>query len=245
MRRRDRVRPTRRRPLVRPTRRGHSGGWEVRLFGSAPAGPNIVTPTLDEVLAAIDGLPPTPSWPAVADRVVPLFLRVRPYPPEVPQPLQTVVPPGVSIGFGMDIGPALINLSAETVADWAVPLDELIARAKGNLRLRAAELGPDDVRAIDLAGVPGQILQADAGVTSALVLEPAELDRLFEAERRLFLAPMRSMLLGLPPDVDRDLAAWIFTEIAAEDPNCLAPLAYLRDRATLTVEPLGAAYGVA
>lgn len=208
-------------------------------------GPDVVTPTIDEVMDALERMPTELSWPTAAERVVPLLARVRPYPPEAPLPLQTVLAPGISVGFGVDIGPAFINLSAEMLADWAVPIHELTARALGNLHRRTARLGPQDVLALELAGVPAQMLQADAGVASGLILEPTQLDRLFGPGRRLYLAPMRSVLIGLPAEVDRELAAWIFAEIAAQDPNCLAPLAFLKGGSTLIIEPLGAAFGSA
>jgi hypothetical protein len=56
---------------------------------------------------------------------------------------------------------------------------------------------------------------------------------------------MRNLLMAMPVDVDRDYASWLFDEVASEDPNCLAPAAFIVGNGTLAVEPLGDAFGVA
>ena len=49
----------------------------------------------------------------------------------------------------------------------------------------------------------------------------------------------------LPISADRALAARLFDDIAAQDPNCLAPTAFVVGDGRLTLEPLGESYGAA
>ncbi|MGH2467352.1 MAG: hypothetical protein ACRDGL_06445 [Candidatus Limnocylindrales bacterium] len=231
----------------RSRRRGaQAGAWEiVDLQASGPLGPDVVSPSLEELLTAMGALPAKLSWDVVAERVVPLFVRLRPYPPSAPPPLCTVVPPGVSIGFGMDIGPAFVNVNAELLADWSMSVPELTAQAMTNLGRRASRIDPGAVLRQHVVGVAMDVLQADAGIASALVLEPAQLERLFGSAPRIFIAPMRSLLIALPGDTDRDLARLIYGELAEQDPNCLAPLAFVWREGHVSVEALGAAFGEA
>ena len=52
------------------------------------------------------------------------------------------------------------------------------------------------------------------------------------------MAPMRDLILGLPPDVESGLAAWLFDELASADPNCLAPIGYRWDGDGVKLESL-------
>jgi hypothetical protein len=56
---------------------------------------------------------------------------------------------------------------------------------------------------------------------------------------------MRNLLISLPISADREFAAWLFDEFAAQDPNCLAPTAFVVGEGQLALEPLGASYGAA
>ena len=59
-----------------------------------------------------------------------------------------------------------------------------------------------------------------------LVLAPSELARIFGDGPSLFIAPMRDLVIALPGDAEPGLAAWLYAEVAADDPNCLAPMAF-------------------
>lgn len=69
-------------------------------------------------------------------------------------------------------------------------------------------------------------LQTGRSIGSVLVLAPDELQRIFGPRPAFFITPMRDLIIGLPPDVDRELAAWLWLEVAALDPNCLGPIGY-------------------
>jgi len=190
------------------------------------------------VLAAAERLPPDLDWKAVAPRVIPLFERVRPYPPNMPPRVQAIVAPGVTIGFGIDFGPALLTVSPEIVERWSMSVADLAAHALANLHEVAGTVSPDEVHRGPLGDVDIAALQTRRGIGSVLVLAPTELARIFGPEPALFIAPMRDLLIGLPASADPSLAAWLYDDIASGDPNCLAPRAFLFNGRSITVEPL-------
>ena len=66
------------------------------------------------------------------------------------------------------------------------------------------------------------MLQSGAGCASALVLVPDELERIFGAAPQALIAPMRDILISVPPDTDTAWLAWLNDEFAEMDPNGLA-----------------------
>ncbi len=229
----------------RRERRKDQGRWTAQVFEGPPTGPDVVTASFEEVLAALNTMPQELTWESIAAEVIPLFQRVRPYHDSMPEQLRVVVPPGLSVGFGVDIGPAFITISPEMAADWGVPPDEILGRAVANLEQRMAAVRPRDVHDGTIGDVQVRILQSPTGSASTYVLAPGALGRILGPHRQLLLAPMRNLLLSLPVTADRDFAAWLFDEFASQDPNCLAPAAFVVGDGTLALEPLGASYGAA
>ena len=219
--------------------------WTAHVFEGPPTGPDVVTPSLEEVLAALETMPRELIWESVAPEVVPLFQRVRPYHESMPEQLRVVVPPGLTVGFGVDVGPAFITISPDMAADWGVPPDEILGRAVANLERRMAAVRPRDVHDGTVGDVPVRILQSPTGSASTYVLAPGALGRIIGPHRQLVLAPMRNLLISLPVTADPDFCAWLFDEFASQDPNCLAPAAFVVGDGTLMLEPLGASYGAA
>jgi hypothetical protein len=82
------------------------------------------------------------------------------------------------------------------------------------------------------------VLQTGLGCASALVLTPDELRRIFGGRPQCLLAPMRDVLVSLPPDVDRRFAAWLNEELSTMDPNGLALDAFALDPDGLRYERL-------
>ncbi len=215
----------------------------MEVFEGAPIGPDLVTASLDEVLEAIEAVPADLDWPTLADRVVPVFRRVRPYHPGQPEPLQVLVPPGLSVGFAVDMGPALLNVHPEMLKGWSLTRAELLAKALDNLDRRMAAVSSDELLDASIGGQPVRVLQSSTGSASTYVLLPAPLRRIFGPAPQLLIAPMRNLLISLPIDADREIAAWLFDEFAVQDPNCLAPAAFLARDGRMSVEPLGDAFG--
>jgi hypothetical protein len=215
----------------------------VQVFEGPEPGPDVVSASIDEVMAAIESVPQGLEWADLADQVIPVFQRVRPYPPGMPEPLRVVVPPGLSIGFGVDIGPAFLGVHADMLDGWPVTAAGLLERALANLARRMAAVSRDELIDGSVADVPIRALQSSAGCASTYVLLPELLGRIFGTEPQLLIAPMRNLLVSMPLATDREFAAWLFDEFSAQDPNGLAPAAFvIRDR-MLEVEPLGDAYG--
>ena len=189
-------------------------------------GPGVVTATLEELDRALRSQPSDLGWDEVSGDVIPVMPRIRPYPPGFPEPLRVVVEPGVAIGFAIDIGPAFMNISADLIRSWGVPVSDVHARSLVNLSDRAGRIKADAIVDGSLDGTPTRWLQTGHSIGSVMVLVPDTLRQVFGSEPAFFITPMRDLIIGLPPDIDRQLAAWLWLEIAAEDPNCLGPVGY-------------------
>jgi hypothetical protein len=201
--------------------------------------------SVEEAMAALANMPGGLDWKGAAGVVVPLFQRVRPYPPGFPEGVRHVLPPGISVTFGVDTGPAFVHVTPEVLARWERSIGEVAECALENLHRRAAVVKPASVLRDSVADVPLQALQSGTGSASTFVLVPDELPRIFGSPLGLFIAPMRDLLIELPADVDREFAAWLHAEFSAPDPNCLAPLAFRVASGRLVVEPLGAPAAIA
>jgi hypothetical protein len=197
-------------------------GPEITFFPGPIAGPGVVVPSPQQVLDAMQGFRFDAPFAELAADVLPMFERRRPLQSGMPPPVSVVLPPGVTVGFGVDLGPAAVRVSRGLLDEWGVDLQEVTATALGNLRDRAfAPSLPPLVRE-PIAGHPTIAFQSEDGWASTLLLAPDALERVMGPEPRLFVAPMRDLLIGLPPDVDPELACWLTEEFEALDPNALA-----------------------
>jgi hypothetical protein len=234
--------------MARPRRQRRSqrrSGLRIDRIVSVPAGPNIRSASVEQVLAALEAAPPPHDWVGLAPLVVPMFQRLRPYDGAFPDALRIVVPPGISVSIGVDVGPALMHVTPEIAEQWGVGVDEIVGRALANVSARAATVSPDRVFRHPIGPVSAAALQSGTGSASTFVLQPSVLPRLFGPGAHLFLAPMRDLLIALPADVDRKFALWVYEEFAVQDPNCLAPLGFLVRDGTVTIEPLEPEFAVA
>jgi hypothetical protein len=228
-------------PKQRSIRRrdGHRRGDQHVVLDPGPlAGPGVVVPTPEQVLEALSGFRGDAPWEELAPDLLPMFERRRPMPPEVPPSLTVVLPPGVSVGFGIDLGPASVRVSRMLLESWGIDVDELTSTALANLRRRAFAPALPAVVREPIAGHPTVAFQSQDGWASALLLAPDALERVMGLEPRLFIAPMRDLLVGLPPDVDPDLACWLTEEFEALDPNALALEGFLWQDRRLECRPI-------
>jgi hypothetical protein len=178
------------------------------------------------------------AWDDVADEILPVFERARPFSYDVEPPAQAVVPPGVTIGFGIDLGLAFARVAAAHLDDWPVDLPGLTDRALRNLRRRARHAGDYDLVSDAFGGIPTVVFQSRDGWASTAILVPEAVERFFGPGPALFIAPSRDLLVGLPVDVDLEFATWLAEEFEAEDPNALRLEAFeWRDR-TVRCRPL-------
>jgi hypothetical protein len=161
------------------------------------------------------------GWDVVADTILPVFERARPFPFEMAPPVRAVVPPGVTVGFGVDLGLAFARVAASQLEDWPVDLAGLTDRALHNLRRRIRHADDVDLVAGPVGGIPTVAFQSRDGWASTAVLVPDGLERLFGRRPAMFIAPSRDLLVGLPYDVDPEFATWLAEEFEASDPNAL------------------------
>jgi hypothetical protein len=178
------------------------------------------------------------AWEDVADDILPVFERARPLGVEVDPPAHAVVPPGVTIGFGVDLGLAFARVAATHVDAWPVELAGVTARALRNLRRRARRARDYDLVREPVDGVPTVAFQSRDGWASTVVLVPEAVERLFGRAPALFIAPSRDLLVGLPDDVDLEFATWLAEEFEATDPNALRLEAFEWRDGTVRCRPL-------
>ena len=221
-------------------RRGNrpGAGWTIDSISESLLGPGVRAASLEEALAALENLQPDLDWAGVSDQVIPLFQRLRPYPPGFPDAVRHVLPSGISVTFGIDTGPAFLHVTPEIIEGWGRTVGQVADRALRNLRQRAALVGPDALLREPIGHVPMQALQSGTGSASTFVLVPDELPRIFGPQRQLFLAPMRDLLVSVPWDIEPAFASWLYGEFAMPDPNCLAPLGFRFADGRVTVEAL-------
>jgi hypothetical protein len=172
----------------------------------------------------------------MAPNVIPILPRRRPMPPQVGEPFRVTLPPGIPTGFGIDIGPAFLVVGESLLGTWPIGPAELVATALENLRTRMRPVRPRDLVRQAFDGVPVRLLQSGLGCASALVLAPDELERIFGEAPQTLIAPMRDLLISLPPDTDRSFVAWLNDEFAEMDPNGLALDAFALESGVLRYE---------
>jgi len=207
-------------------------------YPSDDLGNGIEVATAEAVARAVGALPTDLRWEELAPAVIPVLPRRRPMPPLSGEPFRVTLPPGIPTGFGIDIGPAFLVVGETLLAGWPIDAADLVARALSNLRERMRPIRPRDLVGVDIDGVPARVLQTGLGCASALVLAPDELRRIFGERHQCLLAPMRDVLVSLPPDVDRGFAAWLNHELASMDPNGLALDAFVLEPEALRYERL-------
>lgn len=176
---------------------------------------------MEELLDAIGRVDLGRPWPQIGESLLPVLQRRRPLPPGGDQPLRRRYPPGIEVGFGVDIGPAIMHVTNKLLDGWGVTASEVADRALANLQTMAATGGVHALFCDSVEGVPTRAFQSRDGWGSTLVLLPDEFRRRFGEDPALVLVPMRDVVFTMPLDTDRDLAAWFLEELRSMDPNAL------------------------
>jgi hypothetical protein len=211
---------------------------ELEVFAGPMLGPGVVTADYRTVLAAMEQFDPEMPWKKARARVLPMLPRVRPLPGPALELARAMLPPGILVGFGIDIGPAITFVGASLLDRWRVDVPTMVAAALSNLRRLAGECDRNAVIRDRIGDVPVTLLQTRLGIAASLILVPDCLDRLLGPGPQFLLAPMRDILIALPPDVDREFAAWLADEWEALDPNHLHLGGFRRERGTIVPEAL-------
>jgi hypothetical protein len=213
-------------------------GLELEVFDGPLLGPGVVTADYGTVLAAMERFDPEMPWKKARERVLPMLPRVRPMPGPDLEMARAMLPPGILVGFGIDIGPAITFVGASLLDRWRVDVLTIVAAALTNLRQLADECDRDVAIRDRIGDVPVTVLQTRLGIAASLILVPDCLERLLGPGPHLLLAPMRDILIALPPDVDREFAAWLAEEWEALDPNHLHLGGFRHERGTIVPEAL-------
>jgi hypothetical protein len=149
-----------------------------------------------------------------------------------------MLPPGILVGFGIDIGPAVMYVGPPLLERWGIDARTLVDTALANVRRLAGECDARDVLNDHISDIPVAILQTQLGIAGSLVLVPEHLERFFGRGPHLLLAPMRDVLLALPADVDREFAGWLADEFEGLDPNHLHLGGFRHEAGLVTPEVL-------
>jgi hypothetical protein len=193
-----------------------------KTYRRIPINEHVSQASPDEVLRAMARLPSDLDWSAVAANVVPILPRRRSLPTETGAPLTLLLPPGIPVGFGVDIGPAVLHVGTDLVRTWGVEPAEVAMTALQNLGRKTAATRPRDLIDDRIDGVPVRVLQSGRGWASTLLLLPDELMRIFGGTDQAFVAPMRDLLVSMPGDTDPSFLGWLREELVCLDPNALA-----------------------
>jgi hypothetical protein len=228
--------PQRIKPIGRRRRLGN--GLEAEVFPGPRLGPGVSTADFATIMSALERFEPDMPWKKARSQVLPMMPRVRPLPGGGIDLARMMLPPGILVGFGIDIGPAITFVTAPLLDRWRIDVHDLAGAALANLRQIVAGCRPDVVVRDQIAEVPVTVVQTRVGVAASLLLVPEALERFLGAGPALLIAPMRDILLALPADVDRDFAAWLSGEWEALDPNHLHLGGFRYERAVVVPEPL-------
>jgi len=221
------------RPTDRPNRprRVHA-----RCVGGAAPPSAAEEARLLEVVARLENL--SFGWDDVVDDVMPVFERARPFSDDVDPWVRTIVPPGVTVGFGVDLGLAFARVSAVHLDGWPTDVAGLAELSLRNLRERARHATDYDLVEEPVGGVPAVAFQSRDGWASTAVLVPEAIERLFGHDPGLFIAPSRDLLVRLPLEVDLEFATWLTEEFEATDANALRLEAFEWRDGTMRCRPL-------
>lgn len=192
----------------RKAKRSRRDGWSIRAVGGT-MDPEL----LRSIRAATRDLDPNAPWPTHASKLVPMVKRVwQPFPPEF-EPLAIDVPPGIPVGFGLDIGPAMHVLEAGFMDRWGVDQATLLSTSLDNLQRLVRSEPPviqrfTDELAGDVLSIGGQ------GWGSALLLLPDVLQGILGTEPRVLLAPVRNHLIALTMGVTIETCSTVWAAFA-------------------------------
>jgi hypothetical protein len=196
-----------------------------------------------DVMDALERFDPDRSWSELRDDIRPMLPRLRPHPFVSDEPVRMMLPPGILVGFALDLGPALVQIVPGQLAGWGISIDELAVVALGNVRWLAGTCDRTHVVRQPIGSMDVSALQTRLGIAASLLLVPDQLPRFFGSEPGLLVAPMRDLLLRVPATTGLADVAWLAEEFEAVDPNCLHLGAFAWDGSSVRPVTLDAAAG--
>lgn len=173
------------------------------------------------MVAAIEAVDLNAPWSEIRERLRLVLPRRRPMPPETGDLVERMWPPGLRVGLGLDVGPAMLFVGREQTDMWGVSVDTAYQQAQSNVYERLGAMSRLALLREHIAGTRTIAFQSGEGWASSLLLMPHELGEVLGERAGLILAPMRDLVLWLPADTDLVLAEWILDEFAEADMNAL------------------------
>jgi hypothetical protein len=202
-------------------------------------GNGVVSATPAAVMARLAALPEDMSWTELRESIIPLLPRMRAMPAAAGAPASTQIS-GITVTFGVDIGPAFLVVGESLQADWGVTTVQLAAAGLQTASRRLAVMQPEDVRTDVMDDYPIRTIQTGQSIASTLLLFPSEVKRLFGDDPLRLVAPMRDLLIAFDVSVPLEMVAWVNDEFRYMDPNGLALGVFDFDPDALTIVELGA-----
>lgn len=192
--------------------------------------PIVSTAQVEDVVAAIEAVDLKAPWSEVAPDLRLTLPRRRALPPGSDGLPTRQFPPGISVGLGLDIGPAMLFVGHHQLLHWKVSQDRAFEQALANVRARVGSRRQFALIHERITDVPTIGFQSGEGWASSLLLLPDELTRVLGTRSGLLLAPMRDLILRLPLDAEPEFAFYLLEQFAAADMNALdLPLLALVD----------------
>jgi hypothetical protein len=197
------------------------GGRHRRRFHREPDREVVVVAPFHEVVAAIEAIDLEGPWEALRERLRLVLPRRRPLPPGMDELPLRRLGPGIPVGVGLDVGPAMLFVGQGQLHGWGVDANTAFAQAEENLRALVGARRTFALLREPIGGVETLAFQSRDGWAASLVLVPDELSRVLGERNGLILAPMRDLVMWMPVDTDPEFAAWVFEEMADADMNAL------------------------
>lgn len=130
------------------------------------------------------------------------------------------MPPGIDVTFAIEADVVQVTVNQQHLDAWSMTIEEVVPAAMANLH-RAAGTWRGKVYDDTFEGVSARMIEGWPHWASSLLVVPDELTRFFGPEDQLFIAPYQCLLISLPIDVDRDIAADLVDLFGGLNPQSL------------------------
>lgn len=161
---------------------------------------------------AFAAVPKPVPWDWARDRLIPLM--AGPFfgaPGE--ELVRSVVEPGVTVAFGIDIGHGVAPYVDAPLAErWECSADQICEAAMANLRQRAANIPAQWVESGTLSGHVVRRLRRPHAWAASVLLVRESLERLFGPADQIFGAPGQGLLLSTPTTMPPPIFAGLVAE---------------------------------
>lgn len=166
---------------------------------------------------AYAAMPKPVPWDWARPRLVPLLAGPFFDPPGEPL-VRSVLPPGIAVAFGIELGRGIQPYVDAPVAQrWECTAQQVCDAAMANLDRRIGRLESAAVTSGTLSGHIVRQLTRPVGWSSSVLLAPGQLKRLFGDHDQVFVAAGRGTLISLPFHAPRHVARELVFEYEARE----------------------------